>query len=188
MPDLYNMTDIETMDVTETAAILTIGSIMFDPRGNDTHETLRERSILVGPISLESNIREGRTMNPGTVMWWMQQSKAAQEGLYTGDQMNLKMALEKWRQWVIKSSPKPTQIWANSPSFDCSIIKNAMAALNMHWPFQYWAERDVRTIKALAWPEGNEPDFMGSGTAHDAVDDCVKQALLVQSGFRVLGV
>jgi len=84
--------------------------------------------------------------------------------------------------------PKPACIWANSPSFDLEILKNAFDFSGQMWPFGFWAERDVRTIKEAAYPCSSPDDFppFETGTAHDAVDDCIKQCLQVQHCYHVI--
>ena len=181
------MIDIETMSARVNASILTIGATYFDPRTLDTEEQLREQSALFGPISFQSNEKEGRHFSPQTMEWWLQQSQEAQAALFEGNILPLRAALEQFRQWVINLKPAPSFIWANSPSFDCAIVHNAMDQLNMMWPFKFWEERDVRTIRHLAYPDGDHPNFE-TGTAHNAVDDCIKQVLLVQHCATRLGV
>jgi hypothetical protein len=175
MPDRFAMTDIETMSTQGNAAILTIGVVLFDPRSEDTEETLRASSELFGPITFESNEKEGRHFSPATMAWWLQQSREAQDALFEGTLVNLRAALESFRQFIVSAKPRPTRIWAN----DCGL----------RWPFKFWESRSVRTIKELAYPPGGlRGDFptIGVGTAHNAMDDSIRQALAVQHAYQVL--
>ena len=181
------MVDIETMSTDNDAAILTIGVTAFDPYGNDTEESLRAKSALFGPISIKSNQEEGRHIDGETVLWWMQQSEQARKSLVEGTPMQLKNALVKFAKWMGSVEPKPTEIWANSPSFDLVILKSAFKQVNIIWPFFFSKERDLRTIKAIAYPDNDMPEF-SVGTAHDAVDDTIKQALMVQHFNRKITI
>lgn len=190
MAEEHCMIDIETMGTSPTAAILTIGAVMFDPRGQDTEESLRSKSQLFGPITFESNEQEGREFAINTIKWWLQQSSEAQEALFAGNQTSLRLALESFRQWVVGAAPKPTRVWAKDPDFDCVILKNAMDKCNMYWPFKFWESRSVRTIMELAYPAGGlAGDFplIGVGVAHNAQDDAIRQALAVQHSYKILG-
>ena len=189
MPERHCMVDIETMSTEPNAAILTIGCVLFDPRGEDNEESLREHAKLFGPISFESNEKEGRHFSASTIAWWMKQSPEAQAGLFDGHIVTLPAALEGFRRFIANASPKPTRFWAKDPDFDGVILRNAMQQFNMIFPFNFWETRSVRTTMELAYPLGGlRGDFptIGVGTAHDAVDDSIRQCLAIQHSFKVL--
>lgn len=189
MPDQAIMVDIETLSTKPSAAIITIGAVMFDPRGYDTEESLRDSAMLFGPISFDSNEKEGRHIQADTIAWWLKQSREAQAGLFEGNVVSLRAALENFRQWVNKTTPMPTRFWAKDPTFDGVILEHAFEQLGLMWPFKFWETRSVRTIMELAYPPGGlRGDFpeIGVGVAHNAVDDCIRQALAVQHGHHVL--
>lgn len=181
------MIDIETMSTEKNASILTIGATPFDPHGDDTEDSLRAKSALFGPISISSNQEEGRHICGDTVLWWMQQSEQARKSLVEGTPMQLKNAIAKFAKWIAQLEPKPTEVWANSPSFDLVILQSAFKQVNVIWPFFFSTERDLRTIKNIAYPDNDMADF-SIGTAHDAVDDTIKQALMVQHFNRIIKV
>ncbi len=68
-----------------------------------------------------------------------------------------------------------------------TIIRSACEKLKILVPFHFSSERDVRTSEELAWPDGDIPKF-NEGTAHDAADDAVAQALSVQATYQRLGM
>lgn len=179
------MLDIETMSTDPDAAILTIGAVRFDPNQINTVEELHADSHLVGPISLQSNERWNRHMSAGTIEWWLNQSRDAQKGLIEGAPMDLRNALTKFVQWAQQQFPPITTIWANSPTFDMCILHNAFRYTNVLWPWKFWAERDVRTAIEMVYPDKQLPPFE-AGVAHDARDDVIKQALIVQHCHAVL--
>jgi hypothetical protein len=179
------MLDLETMDVAPSAAILTIGAVHFDPFGQDTEETLRtpERTFYAR-ISLDSNTAQGRTMSAGTVKWWLGQTDSARNELLQAE-LALRTAILTFRMWASNLTPRADRVWAKSPEFDVVILKHAFDQLNEVWPFKFWNSRDVRTATELAYPEGNEPKI-GVGTAHNALDDAIRQALMVQHCHQIL--
>jgi exodeoxyribonuclease VIII len=105
MADNHCMIDIETMNTGHDAAIITIGAVMFDPRGKDTEESLRAGSKLFGPIDFESNEKEGRSFGAATIQWWLKQSEEARAALVEGNIVSLPAALEQFKQWANSYTP-----------------------------------------------------------------------------------
>jgi DNA polymerase III epsilon subunit-like protein len=66
MPDRHVMVDLETLDTQISAAIVSIGAVVFDPRGEDYQETF---SLT---IDEKSNRWHGRTVSDATLEWWAQ--------------------------------------------------------------------------------------------------------------------
>lgn len=176
------MVDLETMDTGHNAAILTIGACMFDPLGADTEESLRETSFY-RVISLKDNTNNGRSIGADTVMWWLGQSQEAQTALLEASQDSLRGALSAFYNWIATWAPKPTNVWAKDPDFDVSILQDAFNSLNILWPFAFYEARSVRTCIEDAYPCG-EPPRIGVGTAHNALDDAIRQALQIQDAKR----
>jgi exodeoxyribonuclease VIII len=169
MPRTALMIDLETMGTTHDAAILSIGAVIFDLNGEEIHATLHDT------VDLEDNQIHGRKIDASTVLWWMKQSKNAQLAL-TQNPMHLKKALNRLTELV--QDWKPGTVWANSPTFDLDILRHAYKSLGLACPWQYWAERDYRTLKDFT----DMPDFT-SGTTHNALDDALAQATGVQWAY-----
>lgn len=177
------MVDIETLGTSPDAAIIGIGAVAFDPYRMDDAQNLSDHFSTA--ISFESNEQHHRIFEAGAVRWWLSQSKEAQNKLLNQSVTNLPLAIKKFLQFVSNLQPKPRYLWANSPSFDFVILKQAAKAVGEPWPFAYWQEQDVRTLKNLSWPNGDAPSFKEL-VAHDAVDDAIKQIFLVQLGYNRL--
>jgi hypothetical protein len=135
--------------------------------------------------SLESNMLLNRTVSAGTVLWWLTQSEEARNSLVNGKQVPLGLALSDFRRWIASQETKITRVWAKDPDFDVKIMQNAMKMTNEMWPFHFSDSRSVRTVIDLAYPEGDCPSI-GKGTAHDAFDDSVRQALTIQHCHHTL--
>jgi hypothetical protein len=180
MPDRHLMVDIETLDVEISAAIVAIGAVVFDPRGEELGE---EFSVT---ISKASNRRECRTVSERTMEWWAMQSPEAQAAVFEGDHQPLGAALDNFTRWINRLDPTCTRVWAKSPDFDCSILKHACDHFGFIWPFKFWETRCCRTILELAYPEGEPPFIDVEGPKHDALHDAKVQAHEVQHAFHVL--
>lgn len=192
------MVDIETMGTLPTAPIVSIGACLFDPRRMDTFEYLSTYSMVV-LVDLEDSVKHSSGISAGTLKWWLSQNDAAIKALITGEQLNLKNALQ--RLWTfaterskaapeaVRGLPLPSRIWAKSPDFDCKIIEHGCRSTGLIYPFQYYNQRCVRTAIDLAFPNGEDdrPEFK-TGVHHDARDDAINQALMVQACHRALGL
>ena len=75
----------------------------------------------------------------------MDRDKEAQKSLLNNP-MKLSFALYNLGDWMESCDAMNCQIWANSPSFDCVILKNAFNACGINLPWNYWNERDCRTL------------------------------------------
>jgi len=155
------MVDIETMGTERGAAIVSIGAVRFTTSGFD--ETFHRS------ISLKSCQDAGLTVDAETLEWWLTQNSEAKEQLVGGD--SLRAVLHGFSEWYDGAD----EIWANSPSFDCELLEAAYDAVGLEEPWEFWEERDVRTVKSL--PIANEREHRG--VEHDALDDAVHQARVV---------
>ena len=182
MADRHLMIDIETLDTSASAAIIAIGAVSFDPRG----EVFDEGTFLM-TCSKKSNLAHGRTVSQGTVDWWSIQDQEAQDAVFAGPHTPLNLALDGFVRWVNRISPTCTRVWAKSPDFDCNILQHACKEQGIYWPFKFWESRCVRTIMELAYPEGEFPHIELEGPKHDALVDAKVQALQVQHSFHILG-
>jgi DNA polymerase III epsilon subunit-like protein len=166
------MVDIETLGLKPGAAILSIGAVRFDESG--TGEEFHRS------ISLESCQEAGLTIHAGTLEWWLSQDDEVSDILTGGD--DLEHVLRGFDAFYGDAD----EVWANSPSFDCEMLAAAYDAVGMNEPWEFWAERDVRTLKKLSVaPDIERQD---GENEHDALDDARHQALLVGETLRRLEV
>ncbi len=173
MSDL--MIDLETLAVSPSATILTIGAQGFDLFSDRlTDVTFYER------LTLES--QEGREIDDNgpnsTMAWWAKQSAEAQEEAFgDGGRIDITEALTK----LSKIAWKHKRIWANGTTFDLIILENAMAQYGVNISWKYWQVCDARTVYKLS--------KVGKlGNNHNALADCVNQIDLLQKSFKVLDI
>lgn len=179
------MVDIETMGTSPDAAIITIGACIFDPYGNDTEDSIPNEHKFSVTISFKDNQANGRIFDADTIAWWLTQSKEAQGGLQAGDITNIRKALTMYNQFFGSQQFRINRIWAKSPDFDVVILRNALKSQNMMDLFKFWEPRCVRTLTEAAYPNGDQPTI-GVGVAHNALDDAIRQALMVQHCNNVI--
>lgn len=171
------MLDIETMGVSTSAAIMSIGACYFNPATGEIGDTFHEQ------VDISSNGR----IDASTVVWWMGQDDAARSKFKNnGKAGHINAALADFADFVKPNS----QVWGNGVAFDNVIIRNAYehpsCADNVPWKF--WNDRDVRTMVELGKVIGIDPkrDFPFEGVKHDALADAIHQAKYVSAIWQAL--
>lgn len=163
-PHPHIMVDLETMGTTPGSAIASLGAQAFDPFNG----TLGESFYRV--IDLRACARAGLTIDPDTVLWWLQQSDAARDHLVRSSPEDLTQVLVWFAAWWRRQQGQ--FIWGHGAYFDEPMLSAAFRAAGVDVPWKYWDARCTRTIFDLA---GERPDRQ-SGTHHNALDDARAQA------------
>ena len=152
------MIDIETLGIDPGAAILSIGAVKFDRDG------LGEEFECI--VDLESCQEAGLAIDANTLNWWLSQDAEVQHILTGG--IELRKALVRLSEFYGNAQ----EVWAFSPSFDCTHLEYAYDALNIKPPWTYKEKRDCRTLASLdQWPDREQ-----AGDEHNALHDAVYQA------------
>lgn len=169
------MIDVETFGTVPGCAIRSIGACFFnwDEIGESFYTN----------IDTPSCLEAGLHIDPRTKAWWDNQAKAAKDAL-EADQKPLKTALQDFRRWVITNTGDKAQlqVWSHGLSFDIPIINYAQAQLRLYTVWNYYNERDTRTMIWLANPE----EIVFIGTAHNALYDAQHQARQMQACYKKL--
>lgn len=163
------MVDIETLGTAPGAVILSIGAVMFEPKG----DALGGEFYV--DIDVESAMRAGLHTEPGTILWWFGQNEAARKAITAPGRKPLDHALDAFASWC--GSGK--KIWGHGATFDPVLIEAAYRYLNKPAPWKYWDARDTRTLFDVA-------GLAYRGTKHHALEDAKDQALAVQAAYRKL--
>ena len=176
------MIDLETLDTSPTAVVLSLGAVAFDPRSN----TLGPTFYVEFTNFLEQQTGVGRTISPSTVMWWVGQDTAAKEVFQKKETSNERCSplwgLNAFNDYVAASGAK--KVWAKDPDFDVVILRSLYQtnAPDLPFPFKYTAGRSVRTIEDMPFaPLRNAPPV-----AHNALEDAIAQATRIQEIFACL--
>lgn len=183
------MLDIETLDLKPTAAVLSIAATFFDPFTGQLGASFERQ------INLKSCIDLGLTVDPETIMWWMDQSKEAQDpfrGNSKADDLGgVLSAFSSWVRFFHPGDGVAFSVWGNGKDFDCVIMENAYraAGLKSLTPWKFWETVDVRTLVSLAHAAGCE-DFKANtpfeGIRHNALDDVNHQIKYVVKYFNYM--
>lgn len=164
------MADIETLGTAPGSVILSIGAVKFNAR-----EVYLDTFYQV--IDPKSCTGMGLTMDPDTVMWWMQQSDEARKALFANPTgaVTLARALVLFTEWVLHTNRNPdnVEVWGNGANFDNALLGAAYRACGLEQPWKFYNDRCYRTVKAL---HPNIKMAKRIGTHHNALDDARSQA------------
>lgn len=172
------MIDIETMGTNPNAPIASIGAVFFNPKTGELGEQFYCR------VDFENDMLNGAMPDGGTIKWWLRQPSEARAELIRDDATPIWGAVSDLSDWLTDNaeSLKTLKVWANSPSFDCTILKSAFERIGIDIPWNYWNERDVRTIKEVSLAvTGFSRGIENIGVKHNALDDAISQVALVSA-------
>lgn len=164
--------DIETLGTRVHSVITSIGAVRFDPQSDWIGAGFHVH------IDIEDSMNHDMKVDADTLIWWLCQSDAARQTLCEGQAaaIPLSSALDAFTTFAQGAS----EIWCNGASFDFSILGYAYLRTRRPQPWNYWDERDLRTLKAIN--KGMLP--AREGIHHSAIDDARHQARLIQHIFQ----
>lgn len=177
---VHVMVDLETMGKKHNAPIVAIGAVVFDPATGSIGESFYK------VVCLESSVNWGAVIDPSTVIWWLRQSSEARSAIVNDDAIPLHDALLQFREFVsdnVAGGSKKAQVWGNGASFDNSILRSSYDCIAEDYPWEYWNDRDVRTMVELGQAISFDPKttIPFEGSRHNALADAIHQARYVSA-------
>lgn len=177
---VHVMVDLETMGKKHNAPIVAIGAVVFDPATGSIGESFYK------VVCLESSVNWGAVIDPSTVIWWLKQSSEARSAIVNDDAIPLQDALLQFREFVsdnVAGGSKKAQVWGNGASFDNSILRSSYDCIAEDYPWEYWNDRDVRTMVELGQAISFDPKttIPFEGSRHNALADAIHQASYVSA-------
>ena len=186
------MLDLETMGNGNNAAIVAIGAVEFDLPGRIREHWEARPEKFYQKVDLESSVNAGMQIDTSTILWWLKQSDEARKSTFEGVTVPLGSTLCSFSQWVTAIARADAfggdvSVWGNGATFDNVIIRNAFRAVGLPVPWSFRNDKCYRTVINLL-PEVRQPVFERSGTAHNALDYAITQALHLQKVYKELGL
>lgn len=169
------MIDLETLGTVADSVILSLGAVRFDLDSDEIGEEGFYRSI-----SIDSNTDYKRRVQEDTLIWWMGQSTAAQK-VFTEPKETLQTALCEFSDWL---SDDKAFMWSMGADFDLPMLAHAYKQHIIEIPWKFWNSRCARTYKNL--PGAEKVNVQRFGTHHNALQDAVYQAKLMQAVHKAL--
>jgi hypothetical protein len=170
------MLDLETLGTSPSAAIVAIGAAVFDRDG--VYDSFYR------PVSLNSNTRFGRIIDPDTVCWWLRQSDEARKDIYLANDDEAVFGLERALQdfTAFFKAQNIQYVWGDGADFDNVIITDAYKSVGIQRPWVYRSNRCFRTLKNLFPIE--ERGIPKPTVAHNAGYDALYQARIASAIFK----
>jgi exodeoxyribonuclease VIII len=166
------MVDIETFSSETNAQVVQIGACRFTLA--PPYEILDRFLVNIDPFDPDNLVRD---KSEATMGWWREQSQAALDGLHTPERISLRNGVLALASFL---TPHDKTIWANAPTFDLAILRNAYKQLGIIVPWHYRLERDCRTMWHLIPKPVRkeiEKEMEGLGEIeHNGLGDAVRQA------------
>jgi hypothetical protein len=161
--------DLETLDTLNSAKILSIGAVFGDEHFY---------------VEVDQSHYENTpfTESKSTVEWWEKQG-----GFQPSEEPKSPYeAITKFHIWLRQctESLHSWEIWANSPSFDCEIIKFHMRHYKLSPPWKFYQERDVRTMHSMA--ETMNLGVRKPTNPHNALQDASNQRVYVEAIYETV--
>lgn len=175
------MIDIETLSIKDNAVIASVAAVFFNPYDGKIGKTYNQT------ICTALSHIDGFETDQATLDWWLKQDQSIQDLTLYGTAKPQEVMLHLKDFIKQNADPKNLKVWANSPSFDLVKLRNHFDRYEMTTPWQYYNERDVRTLKNLFKDNnitGLEPDQ--SKNEHNALSDCLNQVKMVSQTHWVM--
>jgi len=182
------MLDLETLDTTSSAVVISIGAVAFDPETN----ALGDKFYVEMTEDTAAQQARGRTISGDTVRWWMQQDVLAKRVFSVPppdgvERISTFEALSRFGLFVAEQDSKQiddVEIWGNGADFDNIILGSLYDAFGLRKPWSYSRNRCYRTMKNLGI--GPRRPQVREGVHHNALDDAITQAVHLQEIFACL--
>lgn len=171
------MLDLETLDITHSAVILTMGAVKFDPYNpaEEPHSPIYLR------LNIEEQLEKGRTVGDGTMEWWGKQPiEIFDEAMDPTDRISIEDFLTQLSKYRVGAD----KIWAQGVLFDIDILENLYRSSGQPVPWMYYDIRDSRTVMDM----GDATAKTSNTIAHNALADAYCQAVAVQTIYDQCGV
>jgi exodeoxyribonuclease VIII len=181
------MIDIETLGTSHNAAIFSIGAAFFDPVTGDIGAEIYIQ------VDWADGLNNGAVVDPSTLKFWLKQPAEARSELLSneGERLGEIDALDTLTAFIEKHGVmERVYVWAKSPSFDCSLIRDMFNRIdfvdNAEYLWRFWNERDVRTVEALAKQFNIPLPYKKADVTHHALEDVRGQIRNVSAVISVL--
>ena len=169
--------DLETLDTSPSATILTIGGVKFNPYTAD-----EPYDKFYFKLSIDEQDRLGRTVSNSTLEWWAKQDpEIMNEAFDQTDAVGVDEFLDALNKWIVGVDI----FWGQGYGFDYTMLENIYRSLGRPIPWQFWQIRDSRTLLGLL---REDPRKKMQKNLHNAYADAFYQSKAIQIAYSDLGV
>lgn len=186
----YCIIDFETLSTKQSAAVLSLGVLVYDDEETYTWESLRYKGLYL-KFDYKEQIKMGRHVSKDTLEWWKRQGEAASQVLKSSEHdISIMKIDEQLSSYFFDTGFDPKKgITYTRGSFDHPILADIYEEnLKMKCPIPWWKIRDTRTLidtlmntssgKLERWNPHPET------VLHNALDDCKNDLLQIQEAYK----
>ncbi|WP_052081036.1 3'-5' exonuclease [Pseudomonas sp. ML96] len=172
--------DLETESTAPDAAITSIGVVYLHiPQNADS-------PVLMHEIYIRTTPHPDARRDEATAAWWAEQSAEARAEVdgtlprkHLGDAVDM---LDAFMESMCANRSQRL-LWGNGSSFDNVILTNAYRAGGRGTPWDFWNDRDLRTMLAI-FPSAKKIEF--EGIRHHALHDARHEAKQLLAALKAL--
>ena len=169
--------DLETLDTSPSATILTIGGVKFNPYTAD-----EPYDKFYFKLSIDDQDRLGRTVSDSTLEWWAKQDpEIMNEAFDQSNAVSVDEFLNALNKWIVGVDI----FWGQGYGFDYTMLEDIYRSLGRPIPWQFWQIRDSRTLLGLL---REDPRKKMQKNLHNAYADAFYQSKAIQIAYSDLGV
>lgn len=170
--------DLETLGKSTESIVLSAAIVHFDLTEKVSYQELLDRTLLV-KFSVAEQRQMGRNINKGTVQWWSEQSKTAQQKSFipSKNDLTVREGLCYITEYVDTHGDKGSLCWTRG-NFDQLITESLFMSVDMKPAIHFNKYMDIRTALRLMKESTNStgyctvPDFDDSIVdKHDPIHD-----------------
>lgn len=158
------MVDIETLGRKPGFIILSVALVEFDIKTGKILKTLEKN------LSLAESLKKDFKIDSDTLKWWLKQDPTLFRAMLEIPSYSIEDTLDEIIFFVKDGSP--AFVWANSPSFDLSMLESYFDRYNKKTPWNYTHEMDLRTISNLNPSIRKGIKKENKDVLHDPLEDC----------------
>ncbi len=168
------MIDLETWGTNPGCVVVQIGACFFDNRTGQIGDTFSYN------IDARDSVKQGFVIEVDTVLWWLNQDKAAQDAVHRNPVIvqDTLIAFNRFLQ-----DKKVDRVWCHK-GFDFPLLAAYYRKMGMTFPLNHWTFRDLHTILDLA--KMNIKNRKRSGIFHNGLDDCRFQVEYLVEALRII--
>lgn len=198
------MIDIETLDTdpTNKAVVVSVGMVKFNLFDEDTWETIESDLDRCGywVLPIEPQLKRGRTIGAGTLLWWINQIKTGHPDaatIFSPLQQQWNLETGKWAHAVEATTfshllsmqsfaDDNLYAWGKPAHFDLPKMASLFDTFEMEFPIPWYKYKCMSAVKAVgAVLEVPRPKFHTKGNVnHHALWDAKEQVLELQGWFH----
>ena len=170
---IHGMLDLETLDVTPSATVLTLGAVKFNPFTDD-----EPHSEIYIKISIDEQDKLERTVSDSTLEFWSKQDpQILEEALDQTHAVSIDDALAQLNKWMVGID----ELWGWGYGFDMTILEDLYRQIGKPIPWQFWQISDARTLVKRM---DRDPRKDMQSDLHNALADAYFQAKAIQIIFK----